>query len=284
MFKLKFITLTSFLSLFLLTGSCTTINLSENEAFDIKRTIRPEKFENTPYKLEEISFVSGDSLRLNGWFIKNPDAIGTVLYFGGNGFVMVTSYHIIFSIIEQNVNLLVFDYRGYGENPGTPSVAGLKTDGLAACDYLLHERKIPPKELVLHGHSMGTFMATFVAGERSAAGLVLESPITDPKDWTGRLVPWLLKPLVNFDIDSVLLENNNMERIADLELPILMFAGTEDPVTPPGMAEELFKAARTGNKKLIIIEGGGHNDLPQKREYKRELEGFYRKIWKEGNS
>lgn len=263
----------------LLITSCTTIKLTEKEAFDIKRTISPEFFVNSPYEIEEVQFQSGDSLRLNGWFIKNNSSNRTILYFGGNGFVMVTSFHIINSIIDQNVNLFVFDYRGYGENPGKPTVAGLKEDGLAAYAFLVNEKQVNPRELIIHGHSMGSFIASYVASKHDAAGLVLECPITDTKDWTGRLIPWLLKPLVKFNIEPVLLENSNLERLSIIEKPLLILAGEDDQITPPGMAEKLFEIAKSSDKQIIIIENGGHNDLPQQEEYSNALNEFYRKIF-----
>lgn len=259
--------------------SCTTIKLTEKDAFDVKRTISPAFFENTSYQLEELKFQSGDSLNLKGWFIKNDSSNGTVLYFGGNGFVMVTAYHIIKSIIDQNVNLLVFDYRGYGENSGVPTVNGLKADGLAAYNFLIKEKGIAPQKLIIHGHSLGSFIAAYVASQKEAAGLVLECPITDAKDWTGMLVPWFLKPFVKFDIEPVLLENSNIKRMTAIEKPLLIFAGADDQITPPQMAEKLFEAAKASDKKLFIIENGGHNDLPTRDEYQNALKQFYQKIF-----
>jgi len=266
-----------FLSLVI--SSCSTIQLTEKAAFDVKRTISPDYFKNSDFEFEELQILTPDSLSLSGWFIKNPAATGTVLYFGGNGFVMVTSFHIIKSIIDQNVNLLVFDYRGYGQNDGVPSVAGLKSDGLAAYDFLVREKQIPPERLILHGHSLGSFIASFVASERSAAGLVLECPVTDAKDWTGRLVPWFIKPLVRFEIEPALLENSNVKRLSTIEMPLLILGGSNDQITPPGMAKKLFQVAKSADKQLKLIPDGGHNDLPQHEEYRAALAGFYDKIF-----
>ncbi len=264
------------LTLFL--SSCTTIKLTEKDAFDVKRTISADHFKETIFKLEEVQIPTADSLKLSGWFIKNPTATATVLYFGGNGFLMVTSFYIIKAIIDQNVNMLVFDYRGYGQNDGVPSVAGLKSDGLAAYDFLIHEKQVIPQKLIIHGHSLGSFIASFVASERSAAGLVLECPVTDAKDWTGRLVPWFLKPLVRFEIEPPLLENSNVKRLSAIETPLLILAGGNDQITPPGMAEKLFNVAKSSDKQLKIIPEGGHNDLPQREEYGAALSGFYERI------
>jgi len=254
---------------------CTKIKLTEKDAFDVKRTINAEWFHDRAYGFDTVTFKSGDSLALNGWFIQHPQARGTVLYCGGNGFVMVTSYHIIRSIIEQRVNLLVFDYRGYGENPGKPSVTGLQLDAIGAYEFLTEERNISPDSLVIHGHSLGSYTAAYLAENKPAKGLVLECPVTDAKDWTGRLVPWFLKPFVKFDIDSVLLENSNTKRLADMQLPLLIIAGENDQVTPASMAESLYDISGSDQKKLVIIENGGHNDLPSKQKYSRALNQFY---------
>ncbi|MBM3240844.1 alpha/beta hydrolase [Candidatus Poribacteria bacterium] len=268
------------LTLFIM--SCSTIKITEKDAFDVKRTISPEYFKDGPTALTEVRFVTPDNIALNGWFIQNEAANGTILYFGGNGFVRVTSYHLIKAIIDQKVNLFVFDYRGYGANPGTPSVAGLKADGLAAYDFLIQGKKVRPEELILHGHSLGTFIATFVAAQKEAAGIVLECPITDAKDWTGRLVPWFLKPFVKFQIDAALLENSNLERISQVSQPLLILAGGKDQITPPVMAEKLFEKAKSQNKALKIIATGGHNDLPQIKEYRQVLQAFYQKVFVAG--
>ena len=265
--------------LILTINSCTTVHIRERDAFDVKRTISTTYFNNQNLELTEVTFPTSDSLALNGWFIKNSNARGTILYFGGNGFVRVASYHIITTLLQQPVNLLVFDYRGYGQNPGVPSVEGLKLDGLAAYDYLSTEEKIAPNSIILHGHSLGSFIATFVATQRSAAGLILECPITDAKDWTKRLLPWFFKPLVKFDIDPVLLANSNLKRIQTLELPLLFLAGEKDNITPASMTEKLYETAISNHKQIKIIEDGGHNDLPQQQAYQQELTTFLNKIF-----
>ncbi|MDZ7723541.1 MAG: alpha/beta hydrolase [candidate division KSB1 bacterium] len=263
----------------LLLSGCTKIKLTEKDAFDVKRTIDAQWFRDRSYEFESVTFISGDSLELNGWLIQHPQARGTVLYCGGNGFVMVTSYHIIRSIIEQRVNLLVFDYRGYGENPGEPSIAGLQQDAIGAYEFLTGERNISPDSLVIHGHSLGSYTAAFLADSKPSKGLVLECPVTDAKDWTSRLLPWFLKPFVQFDIDSSLLESSNTKRIAKMQLPLLIIAGEDDQVTPASMAESLYGISSSEQKELVIIENSGHNDLPQKQEYSRALDRFYAKVF-----
>lgn len=254
--------------------SCTTITISEKDAFDIKRTIDEELIRASGAVVENVEIETADSLSLDGWWIAKDDAIGTLLYFGGNGFVRVVSQPIIDAFLQHPINLLVFDYRGYGQNKGQPSVDGLKIDDTSAYNFVVDERGVSPESLVVHGHSMGSFVASHVA-QFPVAGLVLQSPITDVKDMTNHLIPWFLKPLVKFHIDEVLRRNNNVERIDQYAGPLLIIAGEADKITPPAIAETLYETSSSAEKSLLIVKDDGHNDLPNQQSYADSLASFY---------
>lgn len=59
--------------------------------------------------------------------------------------------------------MLTIDYRGFGNSTGSPSEAGLITDGVATVKWALEVAQIPPERIVLLGHSLGTAVATAVA-------------------------------------------------------------------------------------------------------------------------
>jgi hypothetical protein len=52
----------------------------------------------------------------------------------------------------------------------------------------------------------------------------------------------------------------NVERIRTIEVPTLVVAGSADRIVPTGQSETVFRAA-TEPKRLLTIEGAGHNDL-----------------------
>lgn len=262
--------------LVILLTSCTTIEIKEDDLFDVKRTINLQTFASTPYRAEELKIHTPDSIVLDAWYITNPGAKFTVLYFGGNGFVLETSYHIIMSILDQDVNLLVFNYRGYGKNKGDPSIRGFKKDGLAAYDYLTETLNIASEQIILHGHSLGSFIATSTSNLRKNKALVLQNPVTDMKDWTETAIPWLLRSFLNFEVDSALQENSNLEQITRVEGPLFIVAGRDDKITPPELAQKLYDAAgNTSNKGLMIVDKGGHNNLPEITSYNKALGKFY---------
>lgn len=262
-------------ALILLLASCTNIDIKEEDAFDVKRTIDPGYFESSDYSLEEVRFPASDGLELEGWFISRAGNERTVLFIGGNGFVIAASYHIITSIIEQDVDLIVFNFRGYGTNPGSPTIEGVKADVEGAYTFLTEQRGVAPADLILHGHSLGSVLAARAANRHPAAAVVLESPLTDAMDLTARLVPWILKPFVRFTVDPALLGVSNFEEVPKITVPVLFVTGGADNVTPKEMAEELYGAAETEDKRLHILEGGGHNDLPEREDYREILREFY---------
>ena len=258
-------------------ASCTTVEINENDVFDVKRTIGPDYFKDTDHHLEEVTFIAGKDIHLEGWFISHPDAKGTVLFFGGNGFLMETSHWAIRSIIEQKMNLFVFNYRGYGKNPGKPSISGLKADAMAAYNYLVDQRGISSKQLILHGHSMGSLIGGYVADQQPVAGVVLESPMTNVRFYTEKALPGFLKPFIQFKVDSNLLSVNNIGKISRLSVPLLIMVGKEDRITPPEMARELYETASTHSKTLKIFNNGGHNNLAERKNYRSIIASFYSK-------
>ena len=52
---------------------------------------------------------------------------------------------------------------------------------------------------------------------------------------------------------------DTLGKIPGVGLPVLVVHGKEDRYVPPRFSEELFAAAQ-GPKKLLLIEGGTHNN------------------------
>src|SRR5665647_2032654 len=77
---------------------------------------------------------------------------------------------------------LLFDYRGYGGNQGSPSEQGLARDVRAARSYLLQEAGVAPDELIYLGESVGTGVVSELATEYPPTALVLRSPMTSFAD------------------------------------------------------------------------------------------------------
>lgn len=269
----RLITLSAITLLFLF-SSCTTIQISESDAFDAHRTIFPELFERSGIELHDISIDTNDGETLDAWFFEREDAVATVVYFGGNGFLMVKSRPLIEAYATVPVNLLLFDYRGYGQSTGDPSVAGIQEDALAAYQFARNLGG-DDEQIYVHGHSMGSFLSAKITDEQDVDGYILESPITDVHNWTRKMVPWIARIFIRFDIDDALKGQSNTDKVSRIDKPLLIMGGSNDEVTPFRMAEELYEASVSVDKKLVRITGGSHNDLPKSVEYRRVLTEFF---------
>lgn len=269
---MKNIYLPSLLILFI--TACTTIEIKESDVFDNHQTITPASFSYQNLLLSEHTVPSSDDVDLNVWLFKRDDAKATILYTGGNGFLMVKSYMLISSLSELPVNIVLFDYRGYGQSSGTPTISGLKSDSEAVYKFISKDPELSSVPLIIHGHSMGSFLASYLADTHGADALVLESPISNPDHWTSNLLPFFLKPFIRFSVDEAIAKEDNMAVIERWQKPLLILIGDSDDITPAFMSERLFELSSSEYKNMILFENGGHNDLPKYEKYRdayREL-------------
>lgn len=255
-------------------SACTTIEITERDAFDSHKTITAQTFNYPQYTFHEVTLETKDGEKLNSWFLEHEDAESTVVYFGGNGFLMVKAAPLIKAYSTIPVNLLMFDYRGYGLSSGEPTVNGIYIDADTAYDFARNNSPAPSEKIFIHGHSMGSFLSAYITDKEDVDGYILESPITDVDSWTRGLLPWILRPFIHFDIDYSLRNQNNVERVSNITKPLLIMGGSADEVTPFNMAEELELQSVSPQKRLVKINGGTHNNLPSFMTYKMALEDF----------
>ncbi|QRV77909.1 alpha/beta hydrolase family protein [Ceratobasidium sp. AG-Ba] len=86
----------------------------------------------------------------------------TILYFHGNS--MTRAFHLrtrLYSTLTSrlNANVLVIDYRGFGDSEGTPSEKGLILDARTAWDWLI-QMGARPEDITILGESLGTGVST----------------------------------------------------------------------------------------------------------------------------
>lgn len=205
---------------------------------------------------EEVRFETADGLTLHGWFV--PAAGGadraTVLVFNGNAGNRSYRAPLAAALARRGYSVLLFDYRGYGGNPGRPSERGLLADGRAARSWLESRPAADRRRLVFFGESLGAAVALAVAVERPPAALVLRSPFTSLTDVGRRHYPFLPVGWLLAD------RYPSIERIAGLDSPLLVIAGERDRIVPPDQSRALFEAAPVRRKRFLSLPGG-HNDL-----------------------
>jgi fermentation-respiration switch protein FrsA (DUF1100 family) len=88
---------------------------------------------------DPVVFATADGVRLHGWLVppREPRTGTTILVFNGNAGHRGFRAPLAAALRERGYGVLLFDYRGYGGNPGTPTEAGLAADARAARAFLL---------------------------------------------------------------------------------------------------------------------------------------------------
>jgi fermentation-respiration switch protein FrsA (DUF1100 family) len=205
---------------------------------------------------DEVAFTTADGLLLNGWFVPafGGSEIGTVLVTNGNAGNRADRAPLAAALAAEGFSVLLFDYRGYGGNPGRPSEHGLIADARAALAYLQGREDTDPERIIYFGESLGTGVAVALAAEQPPAALALRSPFTSLGDVARWHYPFLPVGLMLRDTF------NSEQRITDVQCPLLVLAGSRDGVIPEALSRRLFDAALQKRKRLVIIDGAGHND------------------------
>jgi uncharacterized protein len=214
---------------------------------------------------EDLHLPVNRSEQIHAWWIPAADPTDKVVVaFHGNGYVIEREFGADRALFEASplhrlgVNLLLVEYRGYGSSsPVTPSEKHLYEDAEAAFRYLTVQRNLPARDIVVFGRSIGTGPATELAKRHpDVAGLMLMSPFTSLLDaakgvWYLRALPLSIRARNHFD---------NLSRISDVHVPVLIMVGTDDRLTPPSMSQALFRKANQP-KQIYLQPGAGHEDM-----------------------
>ncbi|GAB3489589.1 alpha/beta hydrolase [Amycolatopsis cihanbeyliensis] len=202
----------------------------------------------------DVTLRTADGLELGAWFFPatGPDAGGrAVLVANGNAGNRQTRVPLARALTARGLSVLLFDYRGYGGNPGSPSESGLAEDVRAAREYLVGTGGVPAERMVYFGESLGAAVVAELATEHPPAALVLRSPFTDLAAVGQRHYPFLPVRLLLKDTYPV------ARHVSRSGAPLTVVYGAADSIVPP---EQSRSVARAGGGRLVEVPAAGHND------------------------
>ena len=203
---------------------------------------------------EDVELTTSDGLRLGAWWLPAAGRRApAVLVAQGNGGARDLRVPLARALAAEGLSVLLFDYRGYGGNPGSPSEDGLARDVRAARQWLVDEAGVDQERLLYYGESLGCAVVTELAVEHQPAGLVLRSPFTDlaavgQVHYPGLPVRALLRdryPVV--------------DAIADVRAPTVVVYGSADSIVPPSQSRAVAEAA-ADLRQVVEVAGADHND------------------------
>ncbi|KAJ0754283.1 putative serine aminopeptidase, S33, alpha/Beta hydrolase [Helianthus annuus] len=205
-------------------------------------------------------------------YVKNKAASLTLLYSHGNAADLGQMYDLFCELsIHLRVNLLGYDYTGYGQSTGKPSEQNTYADIEAAYRCLLETYGVKEEDIILYGQSVGSGPTLDLASRLSRLrAVVLHSPIL-----SGLRVMYPVKRTYWFDIYK------NIDKIPLVRCPVLVIHGTADDVVDYSHGKQLWELC-VEKYEPLWIKGGNHCDLELYPEYIRHLKKFISAVEKSG--
>lgn len=158
--------------------------------------------------------------------IKNPRA--TVIYSHGNAEDIGQAKHLAIYLSEHlQVDILLYDYTGYGTSRGRPSERNCYNDIESVFKYLVDTKNVKTQDIILYGRSLGSGPTVHLAHLLSLnnihlRGVILQSPISSAV----RVVSESLAKIPGVDMFE------NIKKIGSIHFPILIVHGDSDQVVP----------------------------------------------------
>lgn len=197
-------------------------------------------------------------------YVRYPMATSTILYSHGNAADIGQLYELFLELSSHlKVNLMGYDYSGYGRSSGKPSEQSTYADIEAAYKCLEEKYGAKQENIILYGQSVGSGPTVDLASRLPLLrAVVLHSPIL-----SGLRVMYSVKRTYWFDIYK------NIDKIPLVKCPVLVIHGTADQVVDCSHGKKLWVLCQEKFEPLWI-KGGNHCDLELYPEYLRHLKKF----------
>ncbi|KAL5572834.1 hypothetical protein UlMin_022431 [Ulmus minor] len=215
-------------------------------------------------------------------YFSHPMATTTVLYSHGNGYDLGDIFSRLVAISSQmRVNIMAYDYSGYGQSTGLASEENTYADIDAALKCLEGIYGARREDIILYGRSIGTGPTVDLAYRTPRLkAVVLQSPML-----SGFRLLCPSNETYWFDIYKVFVYNSflrhhqqnnffstllhlimliiilqNVEKVPLIDCPVLVIHGTSDQVIPFAHGKRIYSLCKNKLPPLWI-EGGHHDDL-----------------------
>jgi pimeloyl-ACP methyl ester carboxylesterase len=189
----------------------------------------------------------------------------TILFCHGNSGNVSNRSYMIQLCSMSGLNLVMFDYSGYGRSSGNPRTRRLLADGEKILDWV--SQKVPKEELIIWGESLGGSVASYLASKNKCSKLVLFATFSSLNDLAlgdhDDILSWWKIPILAFLNMSVhplptklWIENSN--------IPTLIVHSKDDELIS---VEHARRMKDVDQKRIFLIEiEGGHGTPKLKKE------------------
>ena len=208
-------------------------------------------------KCEPVTIPGPDGSQMRGMLFTLPRVTKIAIVNHGNAGNNAHRLYLAEALTKAKVNVLLYDYRGYGLSTGKATLRGILEDGDAAYDYVRTQLHYAPANIIIYGESIGTAVSCHVAAHHECAGLILQSPIKSLPA-AAKFVFMLLRMYPDFVFPDPKLDN--LQLISQIKCPKLFMHGLKDQIVDSQNSKVLYDAAPEP-KTLALLPECGHNDM-----------------------
>lgn len=183
-----------------------------------------------------------------------------LLFFHGNGEIASDYDDLAPMYTQMGVNFLVFDYRGYGQSTGHPTVAHMMADCRLlfekALNYLRDKGYHGP--VIIMGRSLGSASALEIASafQDKIDALIIESGFAYIMPLLNLLGLYRTIPGISEEAGP-----ENHEKIKTIGVPTLVIHAEYDHIIPFSDGQTLYDNSGSNDKSLLEIKGADHNTI-----------------------
>ncbi|CAJ2666018.1 unnamed protein product [Trifolium pratense] len=177
-------------------------------------------------------------------YVKYHRPTCTMLYSHGNAADLGQMFELFVELSNRlRINVMGYDYSGYGQSTGKPTEYNTYADIEAAYKCLKEKYGVKDEQLILYGQSVGSGPTLDLASRISELrGVVLHSPIL-----SGLRVLYPVKRTYWFDIYK------NIDKIGLVKCPVLVIHGTADEVVDVSHGKQLWELCKEKYEPLWTI-------------------------------
>ncbi len=209
--------------------------------------VPPASYEDTT---DTLKLKTDTGAEITVMYLKAPGSEQLLLYSHGNGEDIGTILDFLKGFQNRGINVLVYDYPGYGTSSKKPSESGVYAAADAVYKLATQKLNFVPEKIVLYGYSLGSGPSCWLAERYPVHRLILDGAFTS----AFRVMTHMkLLPMDKFD---------NFSRFKNIDCPILLIHGTEDRIVPFWHAQKNWKVLR-GKKQKFWVDGAGHVNISE---------------------
>ena len=233
-------------------------------------------------------FTTSKKKKIKYLFIKKNSQI-TVVFFHGFMSDMVGAKPIAIQKFckKQKINFLKFEYSGHGKSTGKFTEGNI-SKWTNEAKQLIRSKIKKDKNLIFIGSSMGSWIALnllpfFKKKLKGFIGISSAPEFLEELMWKkfNNKIKKTIMTKKNYYLEhggftypltkQLILDgrkNKVLNNKINLNIPIVLFHGTNDEVVPINFSRKIFKICKKSKKKLIKIKNGDHS-LSRKNDLKK---------------